>query len=95
MFRNITLKCLTEIVSINVATYHDKFLTLFSMAMVKLKQMLPFNINLREAYRNGSSDEQNFIQNLSIFLSTFLREHGNLVEKQAAGECAQLPRAHF
>ncbi len=42
---------------------------------------MPFNINLREAYKNGSSDEQNFIQNLSLFLSTFLKEHGQLVEK--------------
>ncbi len=39
------------------------------------------SINLKDAYRNGSSDEQNFIQNLSLFLSTFLREHGSKIEK--------------
>ena len=39
------------------------------------------NINLKDAYRNGSSDEQNFIQNLSLFLTSFLKEHGNLIEK--------------
>jgi exportin-1 len=44
-------------------------------------KILPFNINLREAYKNGNSDEQNFIQNLSLFLSTYLKEHSQLVEK--------------
>ena len=42
---------------------------------------MPLSINLKDAYRNGTSDEQNFIQNLSLFLSTFLREHSALVEK--------------
>ena len=39
------------------------------------------SINLRDAYRNGSSDEQNFIQNLSLFLTAFLKDHGQLIEK--------------
>lgn len=46
----------------------------------KLK-MLPINLNLKDAYQNGTSDEQNFIQNLSLFLTAFLKEHGNLIEK--------------
>jgi exportin-1 len=49
--------------------------------MASLKQMLPLSLNLRDAYQNGTSDEQNFIQNLSLFLTTFLKEHGNLIEK--------------
>jgi exportin-1 len=81
IFRNVTLKCLTEIVSINVSTYQDKFIILFNLAMTRLKQILPLEINLRDAYRNGSSDEQNFIQNLSLFLTAFLKEHGSLIEK--------------
>jgi exportin-1 len=43
--------------------------------------MLPLNINLKDAYRNGNSDAQDFIQNLSLFLTSFLKEHGNLIEK--------------
>jgi len=81
IFRNITLKCLTEIVSINVDSYNEKFVVLFNLSMARLKQILPLSINLKDAYRNGTSDEQNFIQNLSLFLSTFLREHSALVEK--------------
>ena len=40
-------------------------------------------INLKDAYKNGTSEEQNFIQNLSLFLTSFLKEHGNLIEKNA------------
>lgn len=81
VFRNVTLKCLTEIVSINVGTYQDKFILLFNMAITTLKQILPLSINLKDAYRNGSSEEQNFIQNLSLFITSFLKEHGSLIEK--------------
>lgn len=45
-------------------------------------QMLPLNTNIRMAYSNGKDDEQNFIQNLSLFLCTFLKEHGQLIEKR-------------
>ena len=41
------------------------------------------NINLKDAYRNGNSDAQNFIQNLSLFLRSFLKEHGSLIEKKS------------
>lgn len=44
--------------------------------------MLPLNTNIRLAYANGKDDEQNFIQNLSLFLCTFLKEHGQLIEKR-------------
>ncbi len=46
------------------------------------QQMLPLNTNIRLAYSNGRDDEQNFIQNLSLFLCTFLKEHGQLIEKK-------------
>jgi len=45
--------------------------------------MLPVTTNVREAYQNGRDDEQNFIQNLSLFLCTFLRHHGQLIDKNA------------
>ena len=44
-------------------------------------KILPLEINLKEAYRSGSTEEQNFIQNLSLFITSFLREHGNLIDK--------------
>jgi exportin-1 len=80
-FRNVTLKCLTEIVSIKVGTYQEKFILLFRITMTSLKQMLPLTINLRDAFQNGTSEEQNFIQNLSLFITAFLKDHVGLIEK--------------
>lgn len=44
--------------------------------------MLPVSTNIKDAYKQGRDDEQNFIQNLSLFLCTYLKEHGLLVEKK-------------
>uniref|UniRef100_H2YXR2 Exportin-1 n=1 Tax=Ciona savignyi TaxID=51511 RepID=H2YXR2_CIOSA len=83
MFRNVTLKCITEIAGVSVAgKYDEQFLKLFSHTMQQLKQMLPPNVNMKAAYASGSDTEQNFIQNLALFLCTFLKEHGQLVEKE-------------
>ncbi|KAG7260759.1 LOW QUALITY PROTEIN: hypothetical protein CRUP_000198 [Coryphaenoides rupestris] len=82
MFRNVTLKCLTEIAGVSVNQYEEQFVNLFTLTMCQLKQMLPLNTNIRLAYSNGKDDEQNFIQNLSLFLCTFLKEHGQLVERR-------------
>ena len=46
--------------------------------------MLPLTTNLKDAYGNGRDDEQNFIQNLALFLSSFLKEHGNLLEEKVS-----------
>uniref|UniRef100_A0A4W3JDD9 Exportin-1 n=1 Tax=Callorhinchus milii TaxID=7868 RepID=A0A4W3JDD9_CALMI len=81
MFRNVTLKCLTEIAGVSVSQYDEQFVSLFTLTLGQLKQMLPANTNIRLAYANGKDDEQNFIQNLSLFLCTFLKEHGALVER--------------
>lgn len=82
MFRNITLKCLTEIAGVQVSQYDEQFVQLFSQTMMQLKVMLPTSTNLREAYQRGTDDEQNFIQNLSLFLCSFLKEHSNLIERK-------------
>lgn len=82
LFRNITMKCLIEIGGIQAAQYDEQFVLLFTTTITQLKQMLPPTTNLRDAYKRGSNEEQNFIQNLSLFLCTFLKEHGVLIEKR-------------
>lgn len=44
--------------------------------------MLPLSTNIRDAYKNGQEDEQNFIQNLALLICTFLKEHALLVEQK-------------
>jgi exportin-1 len=45
--------------------------------------MIPLDANIKDAYTNGTDEEQNFVQNLSLFLCTYLKEHGQLIEKKA------------
>ena len=47
-----------------------------------IAQMLPLSTNIRDAYKNGQDDEQNFIQNLALFLCTFLKEHAAIIEQK-------------
>ncbi|CAI9730357.1 exportin-1-like isoform X1 [Octopus vulgaris] len=82
MFRNVTLKCLTEIAAVQVSQYDDQVTQLFTITMEQLKQMLPLDTVIKDAYRKGTDDEQNFIQNLSLFLCTFLKEHVLLIERK-------------
>ncbi|KOC68339.1 Exportin-1 [Habropoda laboriosa] len=86
IFRNITLKCLTEIAGVTVATYDEVFVMLFVNVMRELEQILPLDTNIREAYAAGQDQEQNFIQNLAIFLCTYLKEHGQFIEKKQLNE---------
>lgn len=48
--------------------------------------MLPLTTNVKEAFAQGQDEEQNFIQNLAMFLCTFLKVHGSLVEKPELNE---------
>lgn len=43
---------------------------------------MPPATNIKEAYANGQDEEQKFIQNLSLFLCTILKEHGELITKR-------------
>ncbi|TGZ75792.1 hypothetical protein CRM22_000184 [Opisthorchis felineus] len=89
LFRNVTLKCLAEIAGVMTDEYGTQLVELFVSTTNKLKEMLPLETKLKEAYESGSSDEQNFIQNLAIFYTTYLKCHSNLVEKQELLWCLQ------
>lgn len=95
LFRNVTLKCLTEIAGVQVLNYEEEFRQLFVLTLAKLQQMLPVTTNVKEAYKNGRDDEQNFIQNLSLFLCTFLRQHGQLIDKKVELHEVLLEALHY
>ncbi|CAB4067879.1 XPO1 [Lepeophtheirus salmonis] len=57
------------------------FRNLFTQTMQQLEQMLPAETDIKSAYSCGVNSEQLFIQDLSLFICTFLKEHGSLVEK--------------
>merc|ERR550532_2332810 len=86
MFRNVTLKALTEIASVQVTQYDEEFVQLFSLTMERLQAMLPVETNIKQAYANGMDAEQQFIQDLALFFCSYLKEHGELVEKGEMNE---------
>ncbi len=63
--------------------YDAKFSTLFGMVLESVVNVLPITLNLADVYENSSDKEQNFIQNLALFLSTFLGIHLKRVEEAA------------
>lgn len=80
MFRNVTLMCLSEIAGLTMDNYNENLTKMFKDTMLQLDQMIGQNPNMSHIYANGSSTEQVFVQNLAMFLCTFLKEHGKLAE---------------
>ena len=83
-YRNATLKCLTEIGSLNVIdSYDPQLIFLFQNTMMDIANFMPLDrTNMMLAYNGGSYDEQTFLQNLTLFICGFLREHLHLIETQ-------------
>ncbi|SNX83847.1 probable CRM1 - nuclear export factor, exportin [Melanopsichium pennsylvanicum] len=80
-FRNVTLKCLSEIANLNVgAEYDPKFVVLFNMVMTSVNRMIPPATNIAAAYETSSDSEQELVLNLALFLCNFLTPHLKLVE---------------
>ncbi|ORY37206.1 hypothetical protein BCR33DRAFT_758930 [Rhizoclosmatium globosum] len=85
-FKNVTLKCLTEIGGLQVGPeYNDKFAFLFNIVMTSINKMVPASADLATLYENDDDAEQ-FIQNLAMFLTSFLGAHLKVVEAGANRE---------
>ncbi|KIO27462.1 hypothetical protein M407DRAFT_190749 [Tulasnella calospora MUT 4182] len=83
-FRNVTLKCLSEVAALVVgAEYDPKFGAMFSNVMVSINKMVPPSTNISEAYSNSSDDDQELILNLALFLCNFLSNHLKIIESEA------------
>ncbi|ODV64326.1 exportin CRM1 [Ascoidea rubescens DSM 1968] len=80
--RSITIKCLIEVSSLIEPKYNDNFFLMFQNSLEKISQFLPVTTDLRDSYRLISATEQAFLQDLAMFLSTFLSIHILDLEKQ-------------
>ncbi|WVQ72072.1 hypothetical protein IAR50_001616 [Cryptococcus sp. DSM 104548] len=80
-FRNVTLKCLSEIGALNVGPeYNSKFVALFQVVMTSINRMVPPSTDMAGAYASSDDEDQQLIKNLAIFLSNFLHTHLRLIE---------------
>jgi len=88
-FRTLALQCLTEIGGLSVGpTYDTHFVRLYMTLMTHLQSILPPGVNIPAAHANGSDDEQAFVANLALFLTSFFRAHISLLETSAEGQAA-------
>ncbi|KAG0324890.1 Karyopherin transporter [Dissophora globulifera] len=72
-FRNVTLKCLTEIGSLSVAAdYNDKFAVLFNMVMNSVAKTIPIDGDIAQMYEDAGDEDQQYVLNLALFLTGFL-----------------------
>lgn len=82
-FRNITLKCLSEIAALNVGQEYDpQFVILFTMVMTAVNKMIPPSTDIARAYASSSDRDQELILNLALFLSNFLGNHLRAIENR-------------
>ncbi|KZV88566.1 hypothetical protein EXIGLDRAFT_651045 [Exidia glandulosa HHB12029] len=94
-FRNVTLKCLSEIASLEVGPEYDgKFVALGSMVMTSINRTIPPSTNIADAYADSSDADQQLILNLALFLSNYLGHHLRALEA-SQGNNMLLVNAHM
>lgn len=80
-FRNITLKCLTEIGGLQTGpqnTYDEKLVKMFTEVLTSISNIIPLSLDLKSTYSSSNSKDQEFIQNLALFLCNFFSVHLNV-----------------
>jgi exportin-1 len=80
-FRNITLKCLTEIASLHTdPIYDEKLVQMFTETLTAISKIIPLSLDLKATYASSNSRDQEFVQNLALFLTNFFTMHLNVIE---------------
>ena len=80
--RAVTLKCLTEAASLNASEYDEKFVTMFQNSMQQIASVVPPNVELNKTYAVANSSDQAFLQDLAMYICTFLANHVSAVESR-------------
>lgn len=80
-FRNITLKCLTEIGGVQLGTqypYDEKLVQMFTEVVTAVSEIIPLSVDLKKTYPKSNVRDQEFVQNLALFLCNFFTVHLNV-----------------
>ncbi|KAK4102733.1 ARM repeat-containing protein [Parathielavia hyrcaniae] len=85
-FRNVTLQCLTEIGGLQtggpgqINTYDEQLVKIFTEVLTTISNIIPLGMDLKTTYPQSNSRDQEFIQNLALFLCNFFGMHLPLIE---------------
>lgn len=77
-FRNVTLKCLTEIGGLQIGApynYDDTLVHMFTETLTTVSNVIPLSLDLKETFARSNSRDQEFVSNLALFLSSFFSAH--------------------
>jgi exportin-1 len=80
-FRNVTLKCLTEIGGFQIGpqySYDEKLIEMFTSVLGTIANIIPLSLDLKVTYASSNSRDQEFVQNLALFISNFFSVHLNV-----------------
>jgi exportin-1 len=85
-FRNVTLQCLTEIGGLQTGgpgqpgNYDEALVKMFTETLQTISTIIPLTLDLKQTYPSSNSKDQEFIQNLALFLCNFFGMHLQLIE---------------
>ncbi|KAI8978938.1 armadillo-type protein [Pilobolus umbonatus] len=85
--RNLTIQCFTEIVSLdtstsNLDTLHIKLIDIYQTVMNQVEHITSkYKQDLPGSYKNFKVEDQEFIQEIAIFITTYLDKHRILTEE--------------
>ncbi|KAK3055393.1 Karyopherin transporter [Extremus antarcticus] len=80
-FRNITLKCLTEIGSLQTDhSWDEKLVQMFTETLTTISNIIPLSLDLKSTYASSNGRDQEFVQNLALFLCNFFSNHLGIIE---------------
>lgn len=87
-FRNLTLKVLTEIGGLQTGasnqpnSYDEPLVKMFTEVLTTISNIIPISIDLKSTYPSSNSRDQEFVQNLALFLTNFFGMHLNVSTKR-------------
>ncbi|KAI0900860.1 CRM1 C terminal-domain-containing protein [Annulohypoxylon nitens] len=85
-FRNVTLQVLTEIGGLVTSTpgqpnaYAEQLVKMFVDVLTTISGIIPLDLDLKSTYPQSNSKDQEFLQELALFLCNFFGQHVDLVE---------------
>lgn len=77
-FRNLTLKCLTEIGGLQIGApynYDERLVHMFTETLNLVSKVIPLSLDLKETYAQSNGRDQEYVANLALFLSSFFSAH--------------------
>lgn len=73
-FRNVTLKCLTEIGGLHIGpqfSYDERLIQMFTSVLEIVSTIIPLSLDLKETYAMSNTRDQEFVSSLALFLTNF------------------------